>query len=103
MREVDPVAVELDHALLLGELDVVDNGSRQRLEQRHRGSCNGGDSNERLADTRWQRAQPLHHEGAQALGQRDVRAIHADRPPADRAPELECEERVSTRDVVHAH
>src|SRR5437588_287855 len=27
MREVDPVAVELDDALLLGHLDVVDNGS----------------------------------------------------------------------------
>src|SRR6266516_2168754 len=103
MREVDPVAVELDHALLLGELDVVYNSSRQRLEQRHRGSRKGGDRNERVADTRRQRTQPLRYERAQALGQRDNPAIHADRAPGDRAPELEREERVSTRDLVHAH
>ena len=54
MREVDPVAVELDYALLLRELDVVDSSSRQRLEQRHRGSRKGGDCNERLTDTRRQ-------------------------------------------------
>jgi hypothetical protein len=103
MREVDTVAVQLDHALLLGELDIVDNASGQRLEQRDRGSCNGGDRNERLADTRRQRTQPVHHKGAQALRQRGIRAIHANRAPADRAPELECEERVSTHDLVHAH
>src|SRR6266568_3243735 len=103
MREVDPVAVKLDHALPFGELDVVEDTSRQRLEQGHRGSRKGGDSNERLADTRWQRPQSLRHEGAQALGQRDIRAVHADGVPGDRAPELECEERVSTSDLVHAH
>jgi hypothetical protein len=37
MGEVDPVTVELDHALLLGKLDVIYNISRQWLEQCHRG------------------------------------------------------------------
>ena len=103
MREADPVIVELDDALFLGELDVVDNSRRQPLEQRHRGSRKRSDSNERLEHTGRQRAQPLRHERAQALGQLDIRAVHADRAPNNRAPELEREERVTTHDLVHPH
>ena len=36
MSESDPLAVELDHAPSLGELDVVDAAASERLEQRHR-------------------------------------------------------------------
>ena len=103
MREADPVTVELDDALLLCEFDVVDNSRRHTLEQRHGGSRKRSDGNERLQDTGRQRAQPLRHEGAQALGQLDIRAVHAKRAPDNRAPELEREERVTTCDFVHAH
>ena len=52
MGEVDAVAVELDHAVFLGQLDVVDNLSPERLEQCHRRSRKRRHSYERLADTR---------------------------------------------------
>src|SRR5690242_5110338 len=102
MREVDPIAVELDHALLLGRLDVLDDAGCQWLEQRHRGGGEGSDCNERVADSRRQGAQPLRDKGAQAVRERDVRAVEADRAPGDRTPQLEREERVPTGDLVQS-
>jgi hypothetical protein len=86
VREVDPVAVELDHAVLSGLLDLGDNARPERLEQRHRGGREGGDRDESVADRRRQYEQPLGDERAQAPRQRDLGAVDADRAPGDRMP-----------------
>ena len=103
MRETDPVAVELEDTPLAGQLDVGDGGRRERLEQRHRRSGERGHGDERLAHLRGQRAEPLRDEGAKALGQKDVDTVGADRAVGQRAPDLEREERVPARGLVHSH
>ena len=102
MREADPVTVEFEHASLLGELDVVDHSGSQRLEQHNRGSGEGGDGNKRLAYARRQCAQPLRHQGDEAFGQSDVRAVHANRAVDEPAAELQREERIPADDLVDA-
>ena len=71
MREVDPVAVELEHASTPRKLDVVDGRGRKRLQQRHRGSRERGNGDERLAHPRRQRARGGRQRALQALGKRD--------------------------------
>jgi hypothetical protein len=51
---------------------------------------------------RRQCAQPLRHQGDEAFGQSDVRAVHANRAVDKPAAELQREERIPTRDLVNA-
>src|SRR5262245_488665 len=102
MRETDPVTLELEHASLLSELDVVDDCGPQRLEHHNRGSGERRDRNKRLACTPWQCAQPLRHQGDEALGQSDIRAVRANRAVDEAAAALQCEKRIAARDLVDA-
>ena len=47
--------------------------------------------------------EPFRDKGAKALGQEDVDAVGVDRAVGQRAPDLEREERVPARGIVHAH
>ena len=47
--------------------------------------------------------EPLRDERAQARRKRDVHAVHADGAFDERAPQLEREERIPARRLVHAH
>ena len=103
MRETDSLAIELENPLLHGALDVVDGSRGQRLQQRHCRNRERGDGDERLAHTRRQRAHPVRHDTSQAVRQRDVHAVGADRAVDERASDLQREERVPARSLVHAH
>jgi hypothetical protein len=78
MRKSNPVAVELEHASSLRELEVVDDGASQRLQDgdRRRRECRNGD--QRFPHGARQRAQALRDDGAQAFGQRHVDVVGAD-------------------------
>jgi hypothetical protein len=102
MSESNPVAVELDHAPSLGELDVVDTGASQRLQDCHRRCRERRHGSERLPDASRQDAQPMGDDRSQALGQLDVGVRDADRAVDKSAPQLDREERISPRSCEHA-
>ena len=97
MGEPNPFAVELDHASSLGELDVVDGGASQRLQQRHRRCRERRHGDERLPDASGQCSQALRYYRSQTLGQLDVGVLGADRALDESTPQLEREERVPVR------
>ena len=101
MREVDPVAVELDDALLLGHLDVVDN-VRQRLEQGDRGAARAATATSVVADVRRKYSQPFRHEGAQTLGSATF-ALSTGQRPRQSPARARVRRRGFPGDLVHAH
>jgi len=103
VREADPVAVELEDAAALRPLDVVDRLGRERFQQRHRGSAEGRDGDERVSHTPRQRVEARCDNALQALGEGHRPAVRHDRAVRQRAPELERVERVAAGGLVHAH
>ena len=103
MGESNPVAVELDHAPSLGELDVVDTGASQRLQHCHRRCRERRHGSERVPDACRQDAQPMGDDRPQALGQLDAGIRGADRAVDKSTPQLHREERIAPGDPVNTH
>ena len=102
MRESNPVAVELEQAPSLRELDVIDDGASQRLQHGHRRRSKRGDSDERFPHATGQRTQALRYDGPQAFGQRQVDAVDTDGAVRQSTSQLEREEGVTAGGPVHA-
>ena len=102
MRESNSIAVEIENAPAVREIDVVDDGLSERLQNIHRRRPERRDCDERLSHAIGQRTQTLRDDGAQARGQRCVDGVGADGPLRQRMSQLERKEGVAAGRSVHA-
>ena len=104
MREVDPVAVELEHASTPRELDVVDGRDGERFQQRApMGTASAATATSVSRTRAGKRVEALRDEGSRLSGSEMIPPSSRIVPSSERASELQRVERIPARRVVHAH